>query len=68
MNSPGWLADLPENASEAEYYELPEEISRTIEIVHGHVIKCQPPVPGTIALPDAFRSRLRRPGPRLVRA
>jgi hypothetical protein len=46
MNSPGWFDDLPEYMTEAEYRELSEEISRTIEIVHGHVTKCEWPVPG----------------------
>ena len=45
MNSPGWFDDLPESMTEAEYRALSEEISRTIEIVHGHVIKCESPVP-----------------------
>ena len=31
--------------SEAEYRDLPEEISRTIEIVHGHAIRCESPSP-----------------------
>ena len=31
--------------TEVEYRELSEEISRTIEIVHGHVIKCESPTP-----------------------
>jgi Uma2 family endonuclease len=44
-NSPRWLADLPENMTEADYRALPEEISRCVEIVHGHVIKCDSPVP-----------------------
>jgi hypothetical protein len=45
MNSRGWFDDLPESMTEAQYRELSEEISRTIEIVHGHVIKCESPVP-----------------------
>jgi Uma2 family endonuclease len=45
MRSPGWFDDFPENVTEAEYRDLPEEIARTIEIVHGHVIKCESPVP-----------------------
>jgi Uma2 family endonuclease len=45
MSGPGWFDDLPEFMTEAEYRELPEEISRAIEIVHGHVIKCESPVP-----------------------
>jgi hypothetical protein len=31
--------------TEAEYLDLSEEISRTIEIVHGHIIRCESPVP-----------------------
>ena len=45
MNSPGWLEELPEYLTEAEYLELAEEVSRTIEIVHGHVIRCESPSP-----------------------
>jgi Uma2 family endonuclease len=29
--------------TEADYHDLSEEVSRTIEIVHGHVIKCESP-------------------------
>ncbi|WP_158578958.1 Uma2 family endonuclease [Spongiactinospora rosea] len=32
--------------SEAEYNALSEEIARSIEVVHGHVIKCESPAPG----------------------
>jgi hypothetical protein len=39
MSSPGWFDDFPEYRTETEYRDLSEEISRTIEIVHGHVIK-----------------------------
>ncbi len=45
MSSPGWFNDLPEYMTEAEYRDLSEEISRAIEIVHGHVIRCESPVP-----------------------
>src|SRR5215469_2304318 len=45
MSSPGWFDDLPEYLTEADYRDLSEEISRTIEIVHGHVIKCESPTP-----------------------
>ena len=41
MSSPGWFNDLPEYMTEAEYRDLSEEISRAIEIVHGHVIRCE---------------------------
>ena len=43
MSSPGWFDELPEYLTEADYRDLSEEISRTIEIVHGHVIKCESP-------------------------
>ena len=45
MSRPGWFDGFPENVTEAEYRDLPEEISRTIEIVHGHVLKCESPTP-----------------------
>jgi Uma2 family endonuclease len=45
MSSPGWFDGFPEYMTEAEYHDLSEEISRTIEIVHGHVIKCESPTP-----------------------
>ena len=45
MSRPGWFDDLPDYLSEAEYRDLPEDIARTIEIVHGHVIRCESPVP-----------------------
>jgi Uma2 family endonuclease len=45
MSSPWWFDELPEYMTEAEYRHLSEEISRTIEIVHGHVIKCESPTP-----------------------
>jgi Uma2 family endonuclease len=45
VSSPPWFDGFPENMTEAEYRELSEEISRAIEIVHGHVIKCESPSP-----------------------
>jgi Uma2 family endonuclease len=45
MSRSGWLDELPESMTEAEYQALPEEISRTVEVVFGHVIKCESPVP-----------------------
>lgn len=45
MSSPRWFDELPEYMTEAEYRDLSEEISRTVEIVHGHVIKCESPNP-----------------------
>lgn len=45
MSRPGWFDELPESITEAEYGDLREEIARTIEVVHGHVIKCESPAP-----------------------
>jgi Uma2 family endonuclease len=45
MTTPGWFDELPEYMTEAEYLELSEKVSRTIEIVHGHVIRCESPTP-----------------------
>ncbi len=45
VSSPPWFDGFPENMTEAEYRVLSEEISRTIEIVHGHVIRCESPAP-----------------------
>jgi Uma2 family endonuclease len=45
MSGPRWLDDFPEYLTEADYRDLSEEFSRTIEIVHGHVIKCESPTP-----------------------
>jgi Uma2 family endonuclease len=45
MSNPGWFDELPEYMSEADYRDLSEDISRTIEIVHGHIIKCESPTP-----------------------
>jgi hypothetical protein len=56
MSSPGWFDDFPEYLTEADYRDLSEEISRTIEVVHGHIIKCESPPPGTTGLPVAWRT------------
>lgn len=45
MATPPWYESLPEVMSEAEYRALPEDIARSIEVVHGHVIKCESPAP-----------------------
>jgi hypothetical protein len=37
MSGSGWLDELPEVMTEAEYRTLPEEISRTVEVVFGRV-------------------------------
>lgn len=45
MSRSGWLDELPESMTEAEYRELPKDVSRTVEVVYGHVIKCESPAP-----------------------
>src|ERR1700761_4456043 len=45
MSGPGGFDEFPEYLTEADYRDLSEEFSRTIEIVHGHVIKCESPTP-----------------------
>ncbi|MEV1167786.1 Uma2 family endonuclease [Nonomuraea sp. NPDC049784] len=43
MATPSWYESLPEVMSEAEYRALPEDVAGSIEVVHGHVIKCESP-------------------------
>lgn len=45
VTKPGWFDELPESMSEAEHRNLLEDVSRTIEVVYGHVIKCESPAP-----------------------
>lgn len=44
ISKPGWFDDLRDYLTE-EYRDLPEDIARTIEVVHGHVIRRELPVP-----------------------
>ena len=55
MSGPGWFDEFPEYLTEAEYQELSEEVSRTIEIVHGHVLKCESPTSGRSASSTSTR-------------
>ncbi|WP_063004790.1 Uma2 family endonuclease [Nocardia salmonicida] len=36
---------LPHQMTEEQYRQLPEDVSREIEVVHGHVILCESPTP-----------------------
>jgi Uma2 family endonuclease len=45
MSSKEWYDEMPEFITEAEYRDLGEEISRTIEVVYGQIIKCESPTP-----------------------
>ena len=44
-DTPRWPDELPVNMTEAEYRALAEDISRSVEIVHGHIIKCESVAP-----------------------
>src|SRR5215469_17059930 len=70
MSGPWWFDELPEYMTETEYRDLSEEISRTIEIVHGHVIRCESPTPrhNRIArrLANALEARRSPAGPCLT--
>jgi Uma2 family endonuclease len=44
MTTPDWYS-LPETITEDDYEALPEDVCRTIEVVYGHVIRCQSPSP-----------------------
>jgi Uma2 family endonuclease len=63
MSRPRWFDELPESMTEAEYRDLPEEVARTIEIVYGHVIKSESPVPrhNRIARRLSYALELARP-------
>jgi Uma2 family endonuclease len=42
VSSPAdWYRWLPEQITSEEYAELPEDFSRTIEAIDGHIIKCE---------------------------
>lgn len=36
---------LPHEMTEEQYRQLPEDVAREIEVVHGHVIVCESPTP-----------------------
>lgn len=46
MSTPAWYDDLPAVMTEDEYIALSEDVSRDIEVVHGHIIRCESPAPG----------------------
>ncbi len=45
MTTSEWYDVYPEVITEEEYEALPESVSRTIEVVYGRVIRCEPPSP-----------------------
>lgn len=45
MTTSEWYDVYPETITEAEYEALPENVSRTIEVVYGRIIRCESPAP-----------------------
>jgi hypothetical protein len=39
LGRPGWLDELPESMTEAQCRELAEDVSRTVEVAYGHVMR-----------------------------
>lgn len=68
--APGWLDELPASMTEAEYRQLPGDVSGTIEVVNGHVIKCESAAPrhARIArrMANALEAARKPAGPRLT--
>jgi Uma2 family endonuclease len=69
VSIPDWYKSFPEVMTEEEYEALPEEVCSRIEVVHGHVIRCESPPPehNRIArrLANALEDALSPAGPRL---
>ncbi|WP_165634882.1 Uma2 family endonuclease [Thermostaphylospora chromogena] len=55
--------------SEADYRALPEDVARRVEVVHGHVIKCEPSEPEhdrvVRRLAETLEAARPAPGPKL---
>src|SRR5258708_6010173 len=44
MSGPAdWYRWIPEQITAEEYAELPEEFCRSIEVIDGHIVKCESP-------------------------
>jgi Uma2 family endonuclease len=39
----GWFADFPDQITAEDYAKMPEDFSRTIEVIDGHIVKCESP-------------------------
>jgi Uma2 family endonuclease len=39
----GWLDAFPDQITAEDYAEMPEDFSRTIEVIDGHIVKCESP-------------------------
>jgi Uma2 family endonuclease len=62
----GWLDAFPDQITSEDYAQMPEEFSRTIEVIDGHIVKCESPsrVHNRVALNMAVAFREgRKPAP-----
>jgi Uma2 family endonuclease len=41
--SHGWFEAFPDQITAEDYAQMPEEFSRSIEVIDGHIVKCESP-------------------------
>ena len=39
----GWFDEFPDQITAEDYAKMPEEFARTIEVIDGHIVKCESP-------------------------
>jgi Uma2 family endonuclease len=39
----GWFEGLPDQITAEDYAKMPEDFARTIEVIDGHIVKCESP-------------------------
>lgn len=64
-----WIDDFPAQITAEEYEALPEEFCQTIEVIDGHIVKCESPsrLHNRVARKMAVRfEENRKPEPRLM--
>jgi Uma2 family endonuclease len=43
VTSYGWFDEFPDQITAEDYAKMPEEFARTIEVIDGHIVKCESP-------------------------
>jgi Uma2 family endonuclease len=43
VTSYGWFGEFPDQITSEDYATMPEEFARTIEVIDGHIVKCERP-------------------------
>ena len=43
MTEAPWYQNMPTQITAADYEALPEDFSSTIEVIDGHIVKCESP-------------------------